>query len=55
MTAYFYVSDGQLDHSYALLALPQAQELMGYREDQITGVELKVDDPFKVQEWIIRC
>ena len=42
--------DGQLDHSYALLSLPQAQELMGYREDQITGVELKVDDPFKVQE-----
>lgn len=42
--------DGQLDHSYALLALPQAQELMGYREDQITGVELKVDDPFKVQD-----
>ena len=42
--------DGQLDLSYALLALPQAQELMGYREDQITGVELKVDDPFKVQE-----
>ena len=42
--------DGQLDHSYALLALPQAQEFMGYREDQITGVELKVDDPFQVQE-----
>ena len=42
--------DGQLDHTYALLALPQAQELMGYREDQITGVELKIDDPFKVQE-----
>lgn len=42
--------DGQLDHSYALLALPQAQELMGYQEDQITGVELKVDDPFKVQD-----
>ena len=42
--------DGQLDHSYALLSLPQAQELMGYREDQITGVELKVDDPFKVQD-----
>ena len=42
--------DGQLDHSYALLALPQAQELMGYREDQITGVELKIEDPFKVQE-----
>lgn len=42
--------DGQLDHSYALLALPQAQELMGYREDQISGVELKINDPFKVQE-----
>ena len=42
--------DGQLDHSYALLALPQAQELMGYREDQITGVELKINDPIKVQE-----
>ena len=42
--------DGQLDYSYALLALPQAQELMGYQEDQITGVELKVDDPFKVQD-----
>lgn len=42
--------DGQLDHSYALLALPQAQELMGYREDQITGVELKINEPFKVQE-----
>ena len=42
--------DGQLDHSYALLALPQAQELMGYREDQISGVELKINDPFKVQD-----
>ena len=41
--------DGQLDHSYALLSLPQAQELLGYRADQITGVELKVDDPFNVQ------
>ena len=28
----------------------QAQELMGYRGNQITGVELKVDDPFKVQD-----
>ena len=42
--------DGQLDHSYALLALPQAQELMGNQEDQITGVELKINDPFKAQE-----
>ena len=42
--------DGQLDHSYALLSLPQAQELLGYQAVQINGVELKVADPFKVQE-----
>ena len=42
--------DGQLDHSYALLSLPQAQELLGYQAMQISGVELKVADPFKVQE-----
>ena len=42
--------DGQLDHSYALLSLPQAQELLGYQAVQISGVELKVADPFKVQE-----
>lgn len=42
--------DGQLDHSYALLSLPQAQELLGYQAGQISGVELKVADPFKVQE-----
>ena len=42
--------DGQLDHSYALLSLPQAQELLGYQAVQISGVELKVANPFKVQE-----
>lgn len=42
--------DGQLDHSYALLSLAQAQNLLGYRADQITGLELKVADPFNVQE-----
>ncbi len=42
--------DGQLDHSYALLSLPQAQELLGYQAGQISGIELKVADPFKVQE-----
>ena len=42
--------DGQLDHSYALLSLPQAQELLGYQAVQISGIELKVADPFKVQE-----
>ncbi|KYK89779.1 transporter, partial [Aggregatibacter actinomycetemcomitans serotype d str. SA2200] len=41
--------DGQLDHSYALMPLAQAQQLMSYRADQVTGVELKTADPFSVQ------
>lgn len=41
--------DGQLDHSYALLPLSQAQALLGYSADQISGVELKITDPFQVQ------
>ena len=41
--------DGQLDYSYALLPLTQAQEFLTYKSDQITGVELKLDDPFSVK------
>ena len=41
--------DGQLDYSYALLPLAQAQEFLIYKSDQITGVELKLDDPFAVK------
>lgn len=41
--------DGQLDYSYALLSLAQAQEFLTYKPDQITGVELKLDDPFSVK------
>ena len=41
--------DGQLDYSYALLPLVQAQEFLTYKPDQITGVELKLDDPFSVK------
>lgn len=41
--------DGQLDYSYALLLLAQAQEFLTYKPDQITGVELKLDDPFSVK------
>ncbi|PJG83371.1 lipoprotein-releasing ABC transporter permease subunit LolE [Caviibacterium pharyngocola] len=41
--------DGQLDHSYALMPLAQAQSLLGYHAEQVTGVELKVADPFGVQ------
>lgn len=41
--------DGQLDYSYALFPLAQAQEFLTYKPDQITGVELKLDDPFSVK------
>ncbi len=42
--------DGQLDHSYALMPLAMAQEFLGYRTDQVSGVELKVKAPFAVQQ-----
>lgn len=41
--------DGQLDYSYALLPLAQAQTFLTYQPDQIAGVELKLDDPFSVR------
>lgn len=41
--------DGQLDHSYALMPLALAQQFSGYNSDQVSGVELKVADPFEVQ------
>ncbi len=41
--------DGQLDHSYALMPLSLAQEFLGYRQDQVSGMELKLADPFNVQ------
>lgn len=41
--------DGQLDYSYALLPFAQAQTFLTYQPDQITGVELKLDDPFSVR------
>ena len=41
--------DGQLDHSYALMPLAQAQQLMDYQAEQVSGVELKTEDPFNIQ------
>lgn len=41
--------DGQLDHSYALLPLAKAQELLAYTPNQISGIELAVKDPFAVR------
>lgn len=42
--------DGQLDHSYALIHLEQARSLLGYQQDQITGLNLKLKNPFFSQE-----
>lgn len=41
--------DGQLDYSYALMPMAQAQEFLGYKSDQISGLELKVAQPFAMQ------
>ena len=41
--------DGQLDYSYALIAACSSTNLLTYQPDQITGVELKLDDPFSVR------
>ncbi|MCK3657516.1 lipoprotein transporter subunit LolE [Pasteurellaceae bacterium Pebbles2] len=40
--------DGQLDHSYALMPIAQAQSYLGYQNQQISGVELKVSNPFEM-------
>ncbi|QIW16332.1 lipoprotein transporter subunit LolE [Pasteurellaceae bacterium RH1A] len=42
--------DGQLDHSYALLPLAKAQELLDYPAGQISGLELAVKEPFAVRQ-----
>ncbi|MFZ7275953.1 lipoprotein-releasing ABC transporter permease subunit LolE [Avibacterium endocarditidis] len=42
--------DGQLDHSYALIPLATAQQFLDYSADEATGVELKVQHPFAVQQ-----
>lgn len=41
--------DGQLDHSYALIPLNKAQELMEYQPNEISGIELSLKNPFDVQ------
>lgn len=43
--------DGQLDHSYALMPLTQAQKLLGYQDDQVSGLEFAVKSPFLVQDF----
>lgn len=42
--------DGQLDHQYALISLAQAQQFLNYPKEEVTGIELKVKDPFKINQ-----
>lgn len=42
--------DGQLDHSYALMSKAQAQAFLGLTANQISGVEIKVQNPFRMQD-----
>ena len=42
--------EGQLDHSYALLPLTKAQELLEYSPQEISGVELSLKAPFVVNQ-----
>ncbi|OOH87670.1 lipoprotein transporter subunit LolE [Pasteurellaceae bacterium 15-036681] len=42
--------DGQLDHSYALLSLEKAQELLELEKNQFSGIELAVKQPFQVRQ-----
>ncbi|MDP8033476.1 lipoprotein-releasing ABC transporter permease subunit LolE [Pasteurella atlantica] len=41
--------DGQLDHSYALIPIEKAQELLAYSTSQYSGIELSVKSPFNVK------
>lgn len=42
--------DGQLDHSYALLPLEKAQELLELKANQFSGIEMSVAKPFEVRQ-----
>ncbi|AHG86745.1 Lipoprotein-releasing system transmembrane protein lolC [Bibersteinia trehalosi USDA-ARS-USMARC-190] len=42
--------DGQLDHSYALLPLQTAQELLELDKNHYSGIELSVAKPFEVRQ-----
>ncbi len=42
--------DGQLDHSYALLPIATAQALLGYTNNQYSGIEFSVRQPFEVKK-----
>ncbi|AKO45279.1 lipoprotein-releasing ABC transporter permease subunit LolE [[Haemophilus] ducreyi] len=41
--------EGQLDHSYALLPLAKAQQLLDYQPTEYTGIQLALKQPFNAQ------
>lgn len=41
--------EGQLDHSYALIPINKARELMEYQPNEISGLEISLTNPFDVQ------
>lgn len=41
--------EGQLDHSYALIPINKARELMEYQPNEISGLEISLANPFDVQ------
>ncbi len=41
---------GQLDYTYALMPLSKAQEFLNLSAEEVSGIELKVQDPFAVQQ-----
>lgn len=42
--------DGQLDHSFALLPISKARTFLNLQEQQATGIEIALDDPFLVEQ-----
>lgn len=47
--------DGQLDHSYALLLLQTAQELLEYQPDQVSGIEMAVKKPLEIKQMTFQA
>lgn len=45
--------EGQLDHSYALIPINKARELMEYQPNEISGLEISLANPFDVQTLVM--
>lgn len=45
--------EGQLDHSYALIPINKARELMEYQPNEISGLEISLANPFDLQTLVM--